>query len=70
MYIIFSLSQLFFIARTDGEVESFKLVPVEDVAKIIRSTQYYKDNCNIVIIDFMIRHGYDFVLILINPFVS
>ncbi|KAI5680603.1 hypothetical protein M9H77_01830 [Catharanthus roseus] len=42
----------------DGEVESFKLVPVTDVAKIIRSTDFYKANCNLVVIDFLFRHGY------------
>ncbi|KAK4430760.1 Nudix hydrolase 20, chloroplastic [Sesamum alatum] len=42
----------------DGEVESFKLVPVTHVANIIRSTQLFKENCNLVIIDFLFRHGY------------
>ncbi|XP_027070812.2 nudix hydrolase 20, chloroplastic-like isoform X3 [Coffea arabica] len=48
-----------FIPRNeDGEVESFKLVPVTHVANIIRSTEFYKANCNLVIIDFLFRHGY------------
>ncbi|KAL0333920.1 UNVERIFIED_CONTAM: Nudix hydrolase 20, chloroplastic, partial [Sesamum angustifolium] len=42
----------------DGEVESFKLVPVTHVANIISSTQFFKENCNLVIIDFLFRHGY------------
>lgn len=42
----------------DGEVESFRLVPVTDVAKIIMSTDLFKANCNLVITDFLFRHGY------------
>ncbi|CAM8938687.1 unnamed protein product [Rhodiola kirilowii] len=42
----------------DGEVESFKLFPVAHVANIIRRTQFFKSNCAVVIIDFLIRHGY------------
>ncbi|CAL5186525.1 unnamed protein product [Lathyrus oleraceus] len=42
----------------DGEVESFKLIPVEQVAEVIRKTQFFKPNCTIVIIDFLFRHGY------------
>ncbi|KAF8400752.1 hypothetical protein HHK36_014052 [Tetracentron sinense] len=43
---------------TDGEVESFKLIPVMHVANIIRRTQFFKPNCSLVIIDFLFRHGY------------
>lgn len=50
-------SILFYVA--DGEVESFRLLSVEHVANIIRSTEYYKENCNLVIIDFLFRRGYD-----------
>lgn len=42
---------------TDGEVESFELMPVEQVAEIVRETEEFKANCNLVIIDFLIRHG-------------
>ncbi|KAI3923662.1 hypothetical protein MKW98_011292 [Papaver atlanticum] len=42
----------------DGEVESFKLIPVKDVANIIRRTEFFKANCCLVIIDFLFRHGY------------
>ncbi|XVF88488.1 hypothetical protein PTKIN_Ptkin19aG0055300 [Pterospermum kingtungense] len=42
----------------DGEVESFKLIPVRDVANVIKRTNFFKSNCNIVIIDFLFRHGY------------
>ncbi|CAN4084726.1 unnamed protein product [Withania somnifera] len=42
----------------DGEVESFRLVPVRQVANIIRKTPFFKANCNLVIIDFLFRHGH------------
>ncbi|MCH9739312.1 MAG: DUF4743 domain-containing protein [Epsilonproteobacteria bacterium] len=43
---------------TDGEVEEFYLMPIEEVAEIVRTTDEFKTNCNLVIIDFLIRHGY------------
>ncbi len=42
----------------DGEVESFHLMPIEEVAKIVEQTYEYKDNSALVMIDFLIRHGY------------
>lgn len=42
----------------DGEVESFKLIHVPQVANIIRKTNFFKSNCSLVIIDFLFRHGY------------
>ncbi|KAG2642746.1 nudix hydrolase 20, chloroplastic-like isoform X2 [Panicum virgatum] len=42
----------------DGEVDSFKLIPVQHAANIIRRTDFFKPNCNLVIIDFLFRHGY------------
>ncbi|KAJ6407109.1 hypothetical protein OIU84_010591 [Salix udensis] len=42
----------------DGEVESFKLIPVENVANVIRRTCFFKPNCSLVILDFLFRHGY------------
>ena len=44
--------------NTDGEVESFSLLPVEEVARLVRETDEFKLNCNLVIMDFLIRHGY------------
>ncbi|MFY9287265.1 MAG: DUF4743 domain-containing protein [Alphaproteobacteria bacterium] len=44
--------------NTDGEVAAFHLMPLAQVAKIIHDTNDFKFNCNIVIIDFMIRHGF------------
>jgi len=43
---------------TDGEVEAFYLMPIEEVAKIVKETNEFKLNCNLVIIDFLVRHGY------------
>uniref|UniRef100_A0A0E0LZS3 Nudix hydrolase domain-containing protein n=1 Tax=Oryza punctata TaxID=4537 RepID=A0A0E0LZS3_ORYPU len=41
----------------DGEVDSFRLIPVPHAANIIRRTHFFKPNCNLVIIDFLFRHG-------------
>ena len=41
----------------DGEIENFELWPIEDVAARIRDGFDFKFNCNLVIIDFLIRHG-------------
>ena len=47
-----------FVPRcTDGEVESFQCLPVAEVARLVRDTDAFKLNCNLVIIDFLIRHG-------------
>lgn len=47
-----------FVPRnTDGEVESFALRPVEEVAEVVATSRAYKFNCNLVVIDFLIRHG-------------
>lgn len=41
----------------DDEVESFRLLPVAEVMHIIDSSDDFKLNCNLVVIDFLIRHG-------------
>lgn len=43
--------------NTDGEIIDFRLLPVAQVAEIVRTTDDFKFNCNLVIIDFLIRHG-------------
>lgn len=43
---------------TDGEVEEFYLMPLEEIASLIREGDEFKLNCNLVIIDFLIRHGW------------
>ena len=40
-----------------GEVQEFVLLPVERVAEKVRETKEVKRNCNLVIIDFLVRHG-------------
>ena len=42
----------------DGEVESFMRLPIAEVADLVANTDEFKDNCNLVIIDFLIRHGH------------
>lgn len=44
--------------NTDGEVESFSLVALDEVARLVRETDEFKLNCNLVIVDFLLRHGY------------
>jgi len=43
---------------TDGEVECFYLWPVEQVMETVRESDDFKLNCNLIIIDFLVRHGY------------
>jgi 8-oxo-dGTP pyrophosphatase MutT (NUDIX family) len=43
---------------TDGEVDEFMLMPIAEVAERVRETDEFKLNCNLVVIDFLIRHGY------------
>ncbi|KAI7844901.1 hypothetical protein COHA_001550 [Chlorella ohadii] len=42
----------------DGEVEEFMCMPVHRVAEIVATTNEYKENCALVIIDWFMRHGY------------
>ncbi len=42
----------------DGEVAGFELVPVREVMQIVRDSDEFKLNCNLVVMDFCIRHGY------------
>ena len=47
-----------FVPRnTDGEIDHFALIKAEEVAAIVRDTDQFKPNVNLVIIDFLIRHG-------------
>lgn len=52
------LDQDFEPRNTDGEVEQFYLWPIDKVLDIVANTDEYKLNCNLVIIDFAIRHGF------------
>jgi len=42
---------------TDGEVAAFHLWPVEEVARRVADTEEFKPNCNLVVLDFLVRHG-------------
>jgi len=47
-----------FVPRNlDGEVERFLLLPIKEVTEIVRRSDDFKLNCNLVLIDFLIRHG-------------
>lgn len=52
------LPEDFVPVNTDGEVSEFMLLPLDEVAAIVRDTDEFKLNCNLVIIDFLIRHGW------------
>ena len=41
----------------DGEIEEFYLWPVERVMETVAETAEFKFNCNLVCIDFFVRHG-------------
>jgi 8-oxo-dGTP pyrophosphatase MutT (NUDIX family) len=43
---------------TDGEVESFHLWPLDRVAETLRGGEAFKRNVNLVMIDFLVRHGF------------
>jgi hypothetical protein len=45
-------------SNQDGEVEGFHLWPVEQVMETVRDSEAFKLNCALVVIDFLIRHGY------------
>ncbi|MBT3038547.1 MAG: DUF4743 domain-containing protein [Candidatus Thiodiazotropha endolucinida] len=47
--------------NSDGEVAEFMLLPVDEVARLVAKSDEFKLNCNLVVIDFLVRHG------IINP---
>jgi 8-oxo-dGTP pyrophosphatase MutT (NUDIX family) len=44
--------------NNDGEVAEFYLWPVERVIETVTQTDEFKTNCNLVITDWLVRHGY------------
>lgn len=52
------LDEAFEPRNTDGEVERFELWPVSKVAESVERTDDWKFNVNLVVIDFLIRHGF------------
>lgn len=52
------LPETFVPQNTDGEVAEFYLWPIEQVVEVMATTEDFKMNNNLVIIDFLLRHGY------------
>jgi 8-oxo-dGTP pyrophosphatase MutT (NUDIX family) len=44
-------------ANSDGEIAGFELMPLADVLERIRTSNAFKFNVNLVILDFAVRHG-------------
>ncbi len=44
-------------SNADGEIEEFMLWPIARVAETVRDTREFKFNCNLCIVDFLVRHG-------------
>lgn len=44
--------------NTDGEISEFYLWPIERVIETVQGSDEFKFNCALVVIDFLIRHGY------------
>jgi hypothetical protein len=44
--------------NTDGEITEFYLWPITQVIEMVRETDEFKFNCALVVIDFLIRHGF------------
>ncbi|MBI2256646.1 MAG: DUF4743 domain-containing protein [Proteobacteria bacterium] len=42
----------------DGEIADFRLLPLPEVERLLAETNDFKFNVGLVIIDFLIRHGY------------
>ena len=51
------LPESFIPRNTDGEVAEFYLLAVEEVLALVRDTDEFKLNCNLVLLDFFLRHG-------------
>jgi hypothetical protein len=51
------LPENFTPVNTDGEVDEFILMPLEQMADIIDTTDHFKPNCNLVNIELLIRSG-------------
>ena len=43
--------------NTDGEIADFQLLPIAEVAARVRDGDEFKFNVNLVILDFLLRHG-------------
>lgn len=52
------LPEDFIPENTDGEVSHFALVPLAELARLTETTTQFKENCNLVNIDLLLRQGY------------
>lgn len=52
------LPEDFIPENTDGEVDEFILMSLEEMAHITDTTDQFKDNCNLVNIDLLLRRGF------------
>jgi hypothetical protein len=52
------LPENFSPVNTDGEVDAFYLWPMDQVVETVRDSDAFKFNCALVVIDFLVRHGY------------
>lgn len=43
--------------NTDGEIENFRCMGLDEIAALVRDTDQFKFNVNLVLLDFLIRHG-------------
>jgi 8-oxo-dGTP pyrophosphatase MutT (NUDIX family) len=48
----------FIPVNQDGEVQDFLLLPIEKVIETVCTSNRFKANCALVVIDFLIRHGF------------
>ncbi|CAD1809731.1 NUDIX domain family protein [Candida parapsilosis] len=55
--IIIKEDEAHLISPQDGEAEDFKLMDIDEVLKHVEN-RAFKPNCGLVIVDFLIRHGY------------
>jgi 8-oxo-dGTP pyrophosphatase MutT (NUDIX family) len=51
------LPETFQPCNQDGEVEEFQLMPIAEVVHLVAETDEIKTNCNLVVLDFLVRHG-------------
>lgn len=51
------LPESFVPENTDGEVSSFRLIPLSELASLVENTDAFKQNCNLVNIDLLLRKG-------------
>ena len=53
-----ALPESFKPVNTDGEIEEFYLWPIDRVIEVLATTEEFKFNVALVIVDFLVRHGF------------